>query len=175
MPCKANKCKTSPSNAKESKATQSKAMQSNAMQSNSRTLKAKQCKILPVPVLFANDLVIVIDEVSMISADLLGIFEKTVRRVVRSNAPYKSKRVPGETKGTPRAFGGINVILCADFWQLKPVAGTYLQQSCRSRRQCQGGNETILGNGSQHNSTFLAANRSNALQRCVVQRFSFGM
>ena len=84
----------------------------------------------------------------MISADLLGIFEKMVRTVVRSNAPYKLKRVPGETKGTPRAFGGINVILCADFWQLKPVAGTYIcSNPAEAVGNAQNGLELFWGTG----------------------------
>ena len=27
---------------------------------------------------------------------------------------------------TDRAFGGINVVMYADFWQLSPVSGTFL-------------------------------------------------
>ena len=49
-----------------------------------------------------------------------------MRKVVRSAGTYKWQQVPGMTKKMARAFGGINVIMCADFWQLKPVTGTYL-------------------------------------------------
>ena len=70
--------------------------------------------------------VIVIDEVSMISAELLGCFESVIRKVVRSNGSYKFRRWPDVARQNARVFGGINVILCADFWQLKPVGGIYL-------------------------------------------------
>ena len=49
-----------------------------------------------------------------------------MRKVVRSAGTYKWQQVPGMTKKMARAFGGINVIMCADFWQLKPVTGTYI-------------------------------------------------
>ena len=70
--------------------------------------------------------VIVIDEASMISAELLGTFENNVRKVVRSNGTYKWQAATDTTEKVERVFGGINVVMCADFWQLKPVAGTYL-------------------------------------------------
>ena len=44
-----------------------------------------------------------------------------------SQASFGSK---GHTKkrvdGTKRVFGGLNVVLCGDFWQLHPVSGTFL-------------------------------------------------
>ena len=46
--------------------------------------------VLAVPVRFAGTLVIVIDEVSMISAELLRTFENIVRKVVRSNGSKES-------------------------------------------------------------------------------------
>ena len=61
--------------------------------------------VLAVPVRFAGTLVIVIDEVSMISAELLRTFENIVRKVVRSNGTYKWHRVPDMTKKHARAFG----------------------------------------------------------------------
>ena len=65
--------------------------------------------------------VILIDEVSMVSAELLGAVEKVIRGVVRIRNTFKKR----EDKSI-RAFGGINVIMFADFWQLPPVTGTYL-------------------------------------------------
>ena len=65
--------------------------------------------------------VVIIDEVSMISAELLGALECMIRGAVRKQGTYK-KRQNGET----RAFGGVNIIMCGDFWQLQPVLGIYL-------------------------------------------------
>ena len=57
----------------------------------------------------------------MISAELLGALEAVVKTAVRVKAIYK-KRSNGETK----VFGGVNIVLLGDFWQLHPVSGTYL-------------------------------------------------
>ena len=65
--------------------------------------------------------VIIIDEVSMISAELLGALEYVVKGAVRVQETYKKRN-----NGNTRAFGGVNVIMCADFWQLQPVTGTFL-------------------------------------------------
>ena len=55
----------------------------------------------------------------MMSAELLGTLERVVKAAVRVNGTYKMR-----SNGTQRAFGGVNVIMCADFWQLHPVTGT---------------------------------------------------
>ena len=65
--------------------------------------------------------VIIIDEVSMMSAELLGSLERVVSSAVRVRGTYKKR-----SKDTHRAFGGVNVVMCADFWQLHPVTGTFL-------------------------------------------------
>ena len=65
--------------------------------------------------------VIIIDEVSMISAELLGALEHVVSAAVRVRGTYKKRR-----NGDNRRFGGVNVVMCADFWQLHPVSGTFL-------------------------------------------------
>ena len=57
----------------------------------------------------------------MIAADLLGALEYVIRGAVRAQGTYK-KRKNGET----RVFGGVNVVMCGDFWQLQPVSGIYL-------------------------------------------------
>ena len=65
--------------------------------------------------------VIIIDEISMIDAELLGPLEYMVSSVIRQGGTYKRR-----TDGSKRLFGGVNLVLCGDFWQLHPVSGTYL-------------------------------------------------
>ena len=57
----------------------------------------------------------------MISAELLGAVEHAVKAVVRTRGTYRQR--PDKSV---RPFGGLNVVMFADFWQLPPVAGTYL-------------------------------------------------
>eukprot|EP00973_Karenia_brevis_P004671 641310-Karenia_brevis.AAC.1 len=56
---------------------------------------------------------IVIDEISTVSPTLLGLLEAYLRRACRRH-PY------AKFKGKTRAFGGINIVLAGDFWQLPP-------------------------------------------------------
>ena len=56
------------------------------------------------------------------SAQLLGTLEKVVNGALRTINTYKKRTSDGST----RTFGGVNVIMCADFWQLHPVSGTFL-------------------------------------------------
>lgn len=65
--------------------------------------------------------VIIIDEVSMLSAELLGALEYVVAGAIRAQGTYKKR-----PDGSKRAFGGVNLIMCADLWQLHPVSGTFL-------------------------------------------------
>ena len=65
--------------------------------------------------------VIILDEVSMNSAELVGALNDVVSKAMRSVGTYKKRR-----DGTSRVFGGLNVAMCVDFWQLKPVTGTWL-------------------------------------------------
>lgn len=53
---------------------------------------------------------LVIDEVSMLSSNMLDILDYVFRSI----------------RGSDRAFGGIQVILCGDFYQLKPVKSNNL-------------------------------------------------
>ena len=68
--------------------------------------------------------VVIIDEVSMISADLFGTLEYVVTQAVRVTNTYKKRQ--GDKEHPIRAFGGVNIIMCGDFWQLHPVSGTFL-------------------------------------------------
>ena len=65
---------------------------------------------------------LIIDEISMVSAELLSRLELRCRELVRDLAP--SKYAAGEAHARP--FGGLNVILAGDLWQLPPPRGTFL-------------------------------------------------
>ena len=65
---------------------------------------------------------LIIDEISMVSAELLSRLELRCRELVRDLAP--SKYAAGEAYARP--FGGLNVILAGDLWQLPPPRGTFL-------------------------------------------------
>ena len=54
------------------------------------------------------------------STELLGILERVVDGAVRLRDTCKKR-----ADGTMRAFGGVNVIMRADFWQLNSVIGTF--------------------------------------------------
>ena len=57
----------------------------------------------------------------MLSAEFLGALEYVVKGAVRPQETYKRRR-----SGRLRAFGGVNIVMCGDFWQLHPVSGTFL-------------------------------------------------
>ncbi len=60
--------------------------------------------------------VLVIDEISMLSSDTLAMVETVCRRLKKSDAP----------------FGGLQVVLVGDFFQLPPVVKEYPQESRQS-------------------------------------------
>ena len=64
---------------------------------------------------------ILIDEISMVSAELLAELQFLVRQAVRKPGTYKVR--PDKTI---RSFGGINTLLFGDWWQLRPVRATAL-------------------------------------------------
>ena len=64
---------------------------------------------------------ILIDEISMVSAELLAALEHVVASVVRLRSTYKRR-----ADGSDRIFGGINVLFFGDWWQLRPVGGCAL-------------------------------------------------
>jgi len=61
---------------------------------------------------------LIVDEISMVSPQLLAEMDMKLRDVVRRAGSMKATSC-----GLDRAFGGINVILCGDFWQLDPPSG----------------------------------------------------
>ena len=64
---------------------------------------------------------LIVDEISMVSAQLLAEMDMKLRDVVRKNGTMKT-----QTSGIDRAFGGINLLFAGDFWQLEPPSGGFL-------------------------------------------------
>ena len=65
---------------------------------------------------------LIIDEISMVSAELLARLELRCRELVRDLAQGKYAK----DQANARPFGGLNVILAGDMWQLPPPRGTFL-------------------------------------------------
>ena len=65
---------------------------------------------------------LIIDEISMVSAELLARLELRCRELVRDLAQGKYAK----DIANARPFGGLNVILAGDMWQLPPPRGTFL-------------------------------------------------
>ena len=61
---------------------------------------------------------LITDEISMVSSQLLALVDTRLREVVRDL--QKSKR---DNADNTRPFGGLNVLLLGDFWQLPPPSG----------------------------------------------------
>ena len=64
---------------------------------------------------------LIMDEISMVSARLLAQMDVKLRDVIRDIGTAK---VGSDKRDRP--FGGLNVIMCGDFWQLDPPDGGYL-------------------------------------------------
>jgi len=62
---------------------------------------------------FANDKLLIIDEISMVGKKSLGYIDQRLRSILRINKP----------------FGDINIIVFGDFYQLTPVLSTLLYDS----------------------------------------------
>ena len=89
--------------------------------------KARSSKSRDISALFTrcqNIRWILIDEISMVSAELLSELQRRVRQAVRDTGTYKKRR-----NKTIRPFGGINTLLFGDWWQLRPVQATSLFDS----------------------------------------------
>ena len=65
---------------------------------------------------------LILDEFSMVSAELLAQLEMRCRELMRDVGVFKYRQHAGE----PRPFGGLNVILAGDLYQLPPPKGTFL-------------------------------------------------
>ena len=65
---------------------------------------------------------LIIDEISMVSAELLARMDLRCRELVRDL--QQSKYAPGSAHAQP--FGGLNVLVAGDLWQLPPPRGTFL-------------------------------------------------
>eukprot|EP00959_Pyramimonas_sp_CCMP1952_P056171 1173141-Pyramimonas_sp.AAC.1 len=57
----------------------------------------------------------------MVSARLLAEVDQKLRSVIRDAGTQKCG-----PDGVPRPFGGLNVVLSGDFWQLAPPDGGFL-------------------------------------------------
>ena len=64
---------------------------------------------------------ILIDEISMVSAELLSELQDLVQKAVRKPGTYKAR-----SDKSIRPFGGINILLFGDWSQLRPVRATAL-------------------------------------------------
>ena len=65
---------------------------------------------------------LIIDEFSMVSAELFAQLERRCREIMRDLSIAKY----GTFDGTIRPFGGLNVILSGDLYQLPPPRGTFV-------------------------------------------------
>ncbi len=75
---------------------------------------------------------LIIDEISMVSAKLLASIDMQLRSVVRVLGTQKMA-----ARGIERLFGGINVLMCGDFWQLASPDGGYLGDTHGVHSECE--------------------------------------
>ena len=68
---------------------------------------------------------LLIDEIGMVSAEMLARLEARCRQLVPDLCATKYSK---QTNGRAAPFGGLNVILSGDLWQLPPPRGTFLGQ-----------------------------------------------
>ena len=67
---------------------------------------------------------VLMDEVENVSAELLAACEEQIRDSTRDNGSYALRE-----DGTTRPFGGINVVMFLDLWQVPPVRLTSIATS----------------------------------------------
>ena len=107
---------------------------------------------------------VLIDEVSMISAPLVGVLDTLIGKVTWKRDSWKRR-----ADGTERPFGGLNVMFFGDFSQLKPVSGTTLA----SHPEVAVGSIAIHGNNGVRESSGwqwrdLAASRNRSIAKTSV-------
>ena len=72
---------------------------------------------------------ILLDEISMVAAELFAELERRTTQAARSTGTYKLR--PDKSQ---RPFGGFNILLFGDWWQLRPVKQTALfEQPSKAR------------------------------------------
>ena len=64
---------------------------------------------------------LIVDEINMVSAKLLATMDMKLCSVIRVLGTEKLNQL-----GVERLFGGLNVLMCGDFWQLPSPDGGYL-------------------------------------------------
>ena len=72
-----------------------------------------------------------IDEVEAVGAELLGQLEHNVRAHISSQNSFK---YADKEQRYPRFFGGVNVVLLGDFWQLRPPGQIAIMSDPTSRK-----------------------------------------
>ena len=70
--------------------------------------------------------VVIIDEIGMVSAKLLGQLEHRLEQMMSERDTYKIRGGMHQDAKTLRKFGGVNLIMLGDFWQIPPIGGTEL-------------------------------------------------
>ena len=104
--------------------------------------------------------VLLIDELSMVSAELFGALEYVVKKAIRTRNTYKKR-----PDGSKRPFGGLNVLLCVDLWQIPPVGGTSF---CSDPREVSPGTahdamNMLWGDGADFHSESMVLDTADAL------------
>ena len=70
--------------------------------------------------------VLIIDEISMVSAELLGLVNALLMQHMPEPRTYKLRKRHATDPARMRAFGGVNLIMLGDFWQIPPIRQTSL-------------------------------------------------
>ena len=81
---------------------------------------------------------LVIDEISMVSVELLAQLEQKLRQLIRQGSPFKRRN------GRTRPFGGLNVVVVGDLWQLEPPGGTFIASLPHEWLQTAGAKQRML-------------------------------
>ena len=75
---------------------------------------------------------LIIDEISMVSVELLAKLEQACRRVIRNGSPFRR-----DVANVDKPFGGLNVLVVGDLWQLEPPKRAFHRRfAARVAGQC---------------------------------------